>query len=301
VEGIGEQFGRAIDGVLRRPRPALVPILVDLAFLLLGSALFFFLAHERILFPQGYRLPNFAVAVPHALPTVGDVVGPEPALHVFPGPVVLAAALLILLSIPLLAFAEAGFLGVLREVYLRPPDVLQEGRHPDAWSRVQEAFVAAGRRSFRTFLLLRGLQALLALAALFLPLLPGPFGNYGLGVLAVDVLLLYAPYAVVESRKGAFAAIRESVQLVSDHLATTLVALLFGFLLTGGLGLLLSRLGDVPLLVQYGPWGPVLASLVYAPVGTALSLFLYIVYLGFRPPDTLPESAPAPEAALAGA
>jgi len=299
MHGVGELFGQSVDAVLRKPRAIVVPFLVDVAMLGLGTLLFWYVATVSLLFPQGYRLPDFPVAVPHALPTVGDIMGPEPALHAFGLPVTYAAIGLVVLGVPLLAYAEAGFLGVLKAVYLQPIDPTREGRHADAWSRISEAFHQTARKRYRVFFFLRAIQAGLAIVALLLPRVVRRFGNYGLGVLAVDVLLLYAPYAALESGKGAFAAIRESVQLVSDHLATTLVSLLFGFLLTGGLGLLLGRLGDLPALVEYGPWGPVLASLLYAPVGTALSLFLYIVFLGFRPADTVPESAPAPEAAPA--
>lgn len=294
MEGVGEQFGKSVDAVLRRPRAAIVPFLVDIALLLLGTAIFVSLAARTLLFPQGYRLPNLPVAVPHALPTVGDIMGPTPSLHQFELPVVAAASLLILASIPLLAYAEAGFLGVLKTVYLTPHDPLLEGRHGDAWSRIREAFRDSGRRYFKSFVVLRCIQAALALVALVLPTLLPSFASYGLGVFAVDMLLLYAPYAVIETRRGAFAAIRESVQLVSDHLATTLVALLFGFLLTGGLAILL-----VPVLAAIGPWAPFVASAIYAPIGTALALFLYNVYLGFRPTEILPEATPAPSAAPA--
>jgi hypothetical protein len=293
---VGEVFGQSVDAVLRRPRAMVVPFLADLVTLALGTLLFVTLAGERLLFPQGYRLPSFPVAVPHALPTVGDIMGPTPALHAFHVPVVAAAVILILATIPLLAFAEAGFLGVLRAVYIAPIDPLDEGRHPDAWSRIREAFLTSGRQHLRTFVFLRMIQATLALAALVLPVvLPLPrFGTYGLGVLAVDVLLIYAPYAAIESRKGFRASVRESVQLVSDHLATTLVALLFGFLLTGGMALLATPLG-----AYLGQATPFVASALYAPVGTALALFLYRVYLGFHPKDAVPERAPAPTAATA--
>ena len=289
MNGIGEQFGRSVDAVLRRPRGALVPLLVDAVVLLVGTALFLSLSGFLIQFPQGYRLPNFPVAVPHALPTVGDILGPTPALHELPRQVIVAALILIALAIPLLAFAEAGFLGVLRAIYLKPIDPIQEGRHADAWSRIRESFVATGRKHFGAFLLLRSIQAALAVAALFLPILLPRFGNYGLGVLAVDVLLLWAPYAVIEHEGNPVRAIRESVALVADHLATTLVALLFGFLLTGGMAILVS-----PLSAYLPEWAPFVAAVLYAPVGTALSLFLYRVYLGFYPEESLPESAPVP-------
>lgn len=288
MEGVGELFGRSVDAVLRRPRAMLVPLLIDVGVLLLGTALFLSLAGRAFLFPQGYRLPNFPVAVPHALPTVGDVMGPEPAITGTPA--ILAASFFILLLIPLLAYAEAGFLGVLRALYISPADPLAEGRHPDAWSRVRESFGRSARAYGGTFLWLRAIQAVLAWAALALPILLPRFGNYGLGVLAVDVLLIYAPYAAVETRRGAFAAIRESVQLVSDHLATTLVALLFGFLLTGGISLLVAPIDSVLRGAT-----PFVMALLYAPVGTLLALFLYRVYLSFRP-ESLPESAPAPNA-----
>jgi len=296
MEGVGELFGRSVDAVLRRPRAVLLPLGIDLAYLLLGTLLFFGFAHVELLFPQGYRLPLFPVAVPHALPTVGDVVGPTPALSDFGRDVILAALILITLAIPLLAFAEAGFLGALKAVYLTEHDVLEEGRHVDAWSRVREAFFAAGRRHWRTFLVLRGIQALLAIAALLMPLWLPALGNYGLAVLAVDVLLLYAPYAAIEGGKGARASIRESIQLVSDHLATTLVALLFGFLITGGVGLLAT-----PLVALTGVYGPFLLSALYAPIGTALALFLYNVYLSFQPRENVPESSPAPAASPSSA
>lgn len=296
MEGVGELFGRSVDAVLRRPRAALVPFAVDLAWLLLGTALFATVGFA-LLFPQGYRLPNFPVAVPHTLPTVGDIMGPQPEIHMLGTPAVLAASILVVLGIPLLAFAEAGFLGVLRAVYLTRHDPLEEGRHVDAWSRVRDAFVAHGRAYGGTFFVLRGIQALLGLLALALPLILPRFGNYGLGILAVDVLLIYAPYAAVETKRGAVAAIRESVQLVSDHLATTLVALLFGFLLTGGLGYLAARVA--PLFGPASPLAPFVFSAIYAPVGTLLALFLYRVYLSFYPQDVTPESAPAPAAAPA--
>lgn len=294
MEGVGELFGRSVDAVLRRPRTGLVPFAVDLAWLLLGTALFATVGFA-LLFPQGYRLPNFPVAVPHALPTVGDIMGPQPDIHGFGTPAVIAASILVLLGIPLLAYAEAGFLGVLRAVYLTRHDTIEEGRHADAWSRIREAFLRSGRAFGGAFLVLRGIQALLALLALALPLVLPRFGNYGLGILALDVLLLYAPYAVVESKRGPVAAIKESMQLVSDHLATTLVALFFGFLLTGGLGYLAARVAP-----SLGAAGPFVFSAIYAPIGTLLALFLYRVYLSFYPQDLAPESTPAPAAAPAG-
>lgn len=293
MDGVGELFGRSVDAVLRRPRTALVPFAIDIAWLLFGTALFAGFGFS-LLFPQGYRLPNFPVAVPHALPTVGDILGPHPEIQSFGLPAILAASILVIVGIPLLAYAEAGFLGVIRAVYIARHDPLEEGRHADAWSRIREAFTTSGRAFGGTFLVLRGIQGLLALLALALPLLLPRFGNYGLGILAVDVLLLYAPYAAVETRRGALSAIRESVQLVSDHLATTLVALLFGFLLTGGLGYLAARV--TPFL---GVATPFVLSAVYAPVGTLLALFLYRVYLSFYPQDIAPESTPAPSAVSA--
>src|SRR5439155_7620574 len=140
-----------------------------------------------------------------------------------------------------------------------------------------------------------GVQAALAIVALILPAVVPVLGNYGLGVLAVDVMLLYAPYAAIERAKGFRASVRESVQLVSDHLATTLVALLFGFLLTGGMALVVG-----PLVRYLGVAAPFVVALLYAPVGTTLSLFLYRIYLGFYPGEALPEAAPAPVAVAAG-
>ncbi|HUR68146.1 MAG TPA: hypothetical protein VM370_02790 [Candidatus Thermoplasmatota archaeon] len=293
MDGVGELFGRSVDAVLRRPRTALVPLAIDVAWLLLGTVLFAAFGYA-LLFPQGYRLPNFPVAIPHALPTVGDIMGPTPDIHALGTRAVLAAASLVLLGIPLLAYAEAGFLGVLRAVYLTEHDEIEEGRHADAWSRIRESFAAGARRHGRTFIALRGIQALLSIVALLLPLVLPGLPNYGLGILAVDVLFLYAPYAAVETGRGALPAIRESIELVSDHLATTLVALLFGFLLTGGLGYLAAR--AAPYLAG---WAPFVFSAVYAPIGTLLALFLYRVYKGFYPEDLAPESAPAPTAATA--
>lgn len=296
MNGVGELFGRSVDAVLRRPRTALVPLTVDVVWLLLGTVLFLTLAGVTILFPQGYRLPTFPVAVPHALPTVGDVMGPTPTaqIHDFGAGALAAASLLILVGIPLLAYAEAGFLGVLKRVYLTPHDTTEEGRHADAWSRIREAFHSSGRAHFRTFFVLRVIQAVLALVALVLPVALPQLPNTGLAVLAVDVLLLYAPYAAVETKRGSIAAMRESVQLVSDHLATTLVALLFGFLLTGGIGYVAEQ------AVRWlGVSTPFVAAIVYAPVGTLLALFLYRVYLGFYPQDIAPESVPAPNAVTA--
>lgn len=292
MEGIGEQFGKSVDGVIRRPRVVLVPLAIDLLVLLMGTVIFVAVAKMEIFFPQGYRLPAFPVAVAHALPTVGDIMGPTPSppqTDLF----LVAALVFVALTAPLLAYAEAGFLGVLRAVYLEPIDVVEEGRHPDAWSRIREAFTQTARRHFRPFFFLRLVQALLAIAAILLQRVDA-LHNYSLGVLAVDVMLLYAPYVVVDEGKGFIGAVRGSVQLVSDHLATTLVALLFGFLLTGGMALLVGRLA-------LGVATPFVASVLYAPVGTVLALFLYHVYRGFRPPDAIPEKMPAPTAAPAGA
>ncbi|HWH08833.1 MAG TPA: hypothetical protein VNX21_06500 [Candidatus Thermoplasmatota archaeon] len=295
MEGVGELFGQSVDAVLRRPRAVVPPFLVDVAALALGTLLFVAIAQVSLLFPQGYRLPDFPVAVPHALPTVGDVMGPTPAGRFQGQEILLASGVLILLLVPLLAFAEAGFLGVLRAVYLRPADPLEEGRHVDAWSRIREAFLSTGRAHFRTFLWLRAIQALVALAAIAIPRAVPVFTNYGLGVLVVEVLLLWAPYAAIETGRGAMQAIRESVQLVADHLATTLVALLFGFLVTGAVGLL-----SAPLVRLLGPYPvPFLLSALYLPLGTILSLFLYKVYLSFRPSESAPESTPAPATAPA--
>lgn len=295
MEGVGESFGRSVDAVLRRPRAAVVPLAVDVLTLLFGTLLFLSLAGVRLLFPQGYRLPRLPVAVPHPLPTVGDVMGPTPAIEAFGTSAVLAAAILILVLLPTLAFAEAGFLGVLRAVYLKPQDPLESGRHPDAWSVVREAFVTTGKARFRTFLVLRGVQALLALLALFAHLMPPNLRNFDVGIFVVDVLLLYAPYAAIETGRGPVAAMRESVQLVSDYLATTLVALMFGLLVTGGVSILVG-----PLVALLGPWAPFLVAVLYAPIGTVLALFLYHIYLGFYPKETLPESVPAASATPAG-
>lgn len=302
MEGVGELFGKSVDKVLRRPRTSLVPFIVDALTLVLGTVLFFAIAAVPLLFPQGYRLPNLPVAVPHALPTVGDVMGPTPDVYAFGGEAVTAAALLVLILVPTLAFAEAGFLGVLRAVHLQKHDSLLEGRHADAWSRVREAFFETGRRRFPTFLVLRSIQAMLALAALLIPyivlqwpLLAPWLRNYALAVFVVDVLLLYAPYAAVEHARTAFAAIRESMQLVSDHLAVTLVALLFGLLVTGGVSILLA-----PLAAATGIWGPFIASAFYAVPGTMLALFLYHVYLSLTSIEPLPEAMPARDALPAG-
>lgn len=295
MQGVGELFGQSVDAVLRRPRTVLVPFLIDVSMLALGTVLFVAIAGVSLLFPQGYRLPNFPVAVPHALPTVGDIMGPEPGFHEFALPVTYAAMGLVVFGVPLLAYAEAGFLGVLKAVYLEPIDPVREGRHPDAWSRISEAFHQTARRCFRVFFWLRSIQAGLAIVALLLPRVVPALGNYGLGVLAIDVLLLYAPYAAIERGRGFRASVRESVQLVSDHLATTLVALLFGFLLTGGMALVVG-----PIVRFLGPAAPFVAALLYAPVGTTLSLFLYRVYRGFYPSETLPEAAPAPVATPVG-
>ncbi len=293
MHGVGDHFGQSVDAVLRKPRASLAPFLIDIVTILLGTLLFLAIAGARLLFPQGYRLPQLPVAIPHALPTVGDVMGPTPSIENFGTTAVIAAAVLILMLVPTLAFAEAGFLGVLRAVYLKPADVLQEGRHPDAWSAIREAFVTTGRKHFSTFLVLRGIQALLALAALLEHLTP-VLRNYGLAVFATDFLLIYAPYAAIESGRGPFAAIRESVQLVSDYLATTLVALLFGLLVTGGVSILVA-----PLVSVLGIWAPILVALVYAPIGTVLALFLYRVYLSFYPQESAPESTPAATSAPA--
>lgn len=297
MDGVGELFGSSVDEILRRPRVALVPFMIDVAMLVAGTAIFLSVAGIEVQFPQGYRLPNLPVAVPHALPTVGDIMGPTPALGQVGREVAAAAVVLILVAIPALAFAEAGFLGVLKAVFIEPHDTILEGRQPDAWARIREAFVTTGRRHFATFAALRLVQAALAVAALFMPILLPRFGNYGLGVLAVDVLLIFAPYAAIENRLGPIAAARESVQHVSDFLATTLVALLFGFLLTGGMAILVAPL--VPVLgAQYAPF---VAAALYAPVGTMLSLFLYHVYLSVSPREALPESVPARDpAAIAG-
>lgn len=288
MEGVGELFGRSVDALLRRPRPSLVPFIVDLATILGGTLLFLAFAGVNLLFPQGYRLPRLPVAVPHALPTVGDVMGPTPAIEAFGGEALVAAAALILLLWPTLAFAEAGFLGVLKLVYLQEEDVLERGDRPDAWRLIRARFFLAGRLHFRTFLVLRGIQSILGLAALFAHLLPPPLQNYDVGVFAVDVMLLYAPYAAIETARGPIAAIRESLQLVSDRLATTLVALMFGLLVTGGVSILVA-----PLAGALGFWGPFLVAALYAPIGTVLALFLYNVYLSFYPRESLPESTPA--------
>jgi len=296
MDGVGDEFGEAIDAVLRRPRAASVPLLIDVIMLAIGTLLFASIAGVRLLFPQGYRLPNLRVAIPHALPSVGDIMGPTPAVHDFGLQTIVAAVVLVVATIPLLAYCEAGFLGVLRRVYLTPHDAVETGYHADAWVRISAAFQQAGQQHFVAFLVLRGVQGALALAVLVMPLLLPSVGDYGLGVFAVDLLLLFAPYAAIERGQGAVAAMRESLQLVSDHLAPTLVALLFGFLLTGGMAILVA-----PLVSLLGVAAPFVASLLYAPVGTALSLFLYRIYLRFTRAEALPEAAPAPDSVAVGA
>lgn len=296
MQGIGELFGSAFDDVIRRPTPAIVPAVVDVALLLVGAVVLsttlgiVAFAHA----PQG--LPVMPFTVPEPLPSVTDLRDPTGPL-LGPSPrTLIAVATVWLLSIPVLAYARGGFIGLLLEVYLpRGDDPLDRG--PAGFEELRGAFTSHASAAFGPLLLIGLLEAVVGLAAVALPATLPYFRNSLLGLIAFDFLTMFAPYIVVIEGKGALASLRKSVRTVSDFLASSLVALLFGLLVTGGLGALLG-----PVVAFVGPAGLLVGAVLFAPVGAILALFYLKVYLSFHPTDRYPIMAKeSPAAAQAPA
>lgn len=283
MQGVGELFGSSFDDVLRRPAPALVPLIVDVTLLLSGALVFSAALGVVVFAGPPHALPSMPLAVPEALPSVTSLHDAS-ALAFFAGARgFLALATLVLVAVPLLAFAEGGFIGVLAEAYL-PRDPLEE--REESLSAIRDAFLREGRAAFGALLALRMLQVALAAAAVLLPAYFPYFGSSFFGLVAFDFFFLFAPYVAVLERRSALASLRKSFRTVSDYLASSLVALLFGLLTMGGLAALL-----VPVLRVAGPAGALAGAVVVAPVGTVLSLFYLKVYLSFHPAERYPAAA----------
>lgn len=284
MHGIGELFGSAFDDVLKRPLPAIIPAIVDLVALLVG-AIVTSTALGVVLFVSAARaLPHMPVAVPEALPSITQLHDASELLAAAGVQGWLALVAIALITIPFLAWAEGGFIGVLLEAYLpRRDDPLADP--PVGLDALWRTFTAHGRRAFGALFVLRLLQTIVALGAIGLPRVLPYFENSLLGLVMVDAFFLYAPFIIVTRNANAFTALRESVRTVSDYLASTLVALLFGLLPLGGLAALLDHGLDL-----VGPPALLVGAVVLAPVGTVLTLFYLKVYLSLRPGEWLPQA-----------
>ncbi|MHB8605874.1 MAG: hypothetical protein ACYDCK_11525 [Thermoplasmatota archaeon] len=292
MAGIGELFGSSFDEVLRRPIPALVPLALDLATLAVVALLVGPLGA-----PASSPPLSPPISVPTALPTSADVVPALGAIdHLAAAPLLfVVAAVLVLL--PIAAYVEAGFLGVLLDAYLPRRAEPLTSVEPKSARDLLTTFERSARTHFGAIFVLRAATAAFRFGAVLLFLRTPFLKNDLLGILAFDFILLYAPYVAVVEGKNALEAARWSFRHVADALATTLVALLFGLLTTGGLEALLA-----PILARVGLLAWPLAAALYAPVGCALSLFYLKVYLSLVPNERLPsvaEKAPATMAAEA--
>ncbi|HVL48084.1 MAG TPA: hypothetical protein VM889_05970 [Candidatus Thermoplasmatota archaeon] len=285
--GVGEMLGSSLDAVLRRPFPAVAVALFDLVGLVVALLVFGAFGDAAML-PGGYRLTTFPYAIPEAMPSVADVHNAATLAFLRDAGIAPALAFLALMVI-VTAYAEGGFIALLMRVY--------EDRADAPVASFVDVFAEGARRHFRAFLVYRLLLAGLAIFVLFAAPRTPYFTNYALGAFLVEFLVIFAPCIIVKEGSGPVAAIRGSVRLVADHLGTSLVMLLFLLLATGGASVLL---GPLQRAVGEGP-GLLAATFLYAPIGTALALFVLRVYLSFKPDEPLAEPAPAPSAGAAPA
>ncbi len=283
MQGVGELFGSAFDDVIRRPAPAVIPAIADVLLVLAGAIVFATSVGEPSLAQAPQGLAAMPFSVPEALPSVADL-RDATATVLAPGTLRawLAVGAVAAFSIPVAAFARGGLVGALVEAYLprRDDPLATPPEGPDA---LKDAFLRHGAASFGPLLILGAIESAVAIAAISLPGRVPFVRSSLLGLIAFDFLFIFAPYVVVLERRGALAAMRRSVGTVSDYLASSLVALLFGLLTTGGFGVLLAELVSL-----VGPAGIVAGAILYAPVGTVLSLFYLKVYVSLRPASRLP-------------
>lgn len=280
LSGIGERLGQSADAVIRRPAPAVVPLLVDAAAFVVGVLVLLALGF-RAGDPSAYRGATFGFAVAGALPSLADALDVGAAARALGQQGVLAVSLLALAFLPLVAFVEGGFVALLAAVYV-------EKDERTLGELVREVFLPAAKARFLPMLLYRGALAAAFLSAGLLGLFGGPLRAGATGALALRFLLVFAPYAIVLEGASFADGVRASLVAIGDHLASCLVTLLFLLLVTGGAAALVT-----PFLHAWGPGAALLAILLYAPVGTALSLFLLLVWRSLSRYEPAPESAPA--------
>lgn len=279
LEGIGERFGSSFDDVRRDPRPAVVALLFDAAVL---AALVAVLALASGAPPHARFLP---FGVPGALPTFTDVVDLPGVAETAAGPLqgTMVAVALALALAPVAAWLEGGAVGALKAAYV---DREQGALRP--------AFATAAGRSFRALLAYRlFLHGALVAGAVAGRAFPG-FTQEVVGAIVLEFVLVFTPFAIVLDGESAWGGMKKSAAAVGDHLATCLVMLLFGLLVTGGASALARETAQA-----LGPWAILPLAAVYAVVGTAMSTFLLKVWLSFRPPEKLAQSAPVRAAAPA--
>lgn len=277
--GIGELFGESVDAVIRRPAPAAVPLLVDaaafLALLLVVEAVG--LGADRL----PYDRAAFGFGITSALPSLADTLDLAAAARALVGGGIGYVAIALAVLVPVAAFAEAGFVAVLKSAYL-------DREHRP----LLEVFLPAAKARFLPMLLYRAVLAAAFLLALVLATQGGVFRNSAAGALMLRFLLLFAPYAIVVDGAPFLEGVKRSLAAVGDHLATSLVLLLFLLLVSGGVAAVLA-----PFVHAFGPVAILLGILVYAPVGTALATFVLLVWTSFRPEAAGIDGAPAPSAA----
>lgn len=268
MDGIGERFGSSFDDVRRDPRPVVAALVYDaVAF---GALVVLVLAVGS--FPAG---PSFLpFAAPGALPTFTDVLD-VPAVAMDSAGALrglsIAAALAVALA-PVAAWVEGGLVGVMKAAYIDRTD--------DALLPV---FVASARRSFRPLLAYRILLHSALVASLVLGRnFPG-LHHEVLGPIVLRFALVYTPFVIVIEGETAWGGMKRSVAAIADHLATSLVMLLFGLLVTGGASALAKAAATYT-----GGWAIAPLAVAYAVVATAVSTFVLKVYLGFRPEEQAP-------------
>lgn len=283
--GIGDLFGQAVDAVIRRPLPAVLPLLVDGGAFLLGLLALAFLGLPAV---EGaaYGRADFGFGISTALPSLADTLDVASAARAgLPGAMMLVVAVVVLL-LPVVAFVEAGFVAVIEASYVRKDD-----------RPLVDVFLPAARARFLPILLYRAVLAAAFLAAFALASQGGSmFRNSAAGALALRFLLMFAPYAIVVDGAGFLEGVRRSVAAIGDHVATCLVVLLFLLLTSGGIAAVLS-----PFVQRFGALAVLGGIVVYAPVGTVLATFVLLVWHSFRPPEMLAEPMAAPAAAPADA
>ncbi len=300
MDGVGEVFGQSVDDVVRRPVAALVPLVQDAVVILLVVV-----AAQGIpnLDLGPYHIgdePPYAFAVPGALPSILDLFDVPGALLEYGGRDLVAGGFLAIVMLIILAFAEAGYLTALKRLHVDPRVARAEpGALPD------EPTLGDARMAFVDGALARGpplaiyrlvLAVVATVAALAASLIPGARAGI-VGVLVMESLLLFAPYAIVLDGSGFLSGVRRSIRFVSDHLASTLVTLLFLFASTGAVAALVLWLRGI-----LGFAGVILGAGVYAWAGTVLSLFVLRVFLGIegKPEGAVARKAPAESARAIG-
>lgn len=268
MEGIGERFGSSFDDVRRDPRPAVVALVYDaLAFGLLVALVLGVGAVPGV--------PAFIpFAAPGALPTFTDVLDvPSVALDAAGAMEGLAiAAVLAVALAPLAAWMEGGLIGVVKAAYV---DKTEDALFP--------VFLASAKRNFRPLFAYRLLLHSALVASLVLGRRFPGLHHEVLGPIVLRFALVYTPFVIVIEGESSWTGMKRSVAAVADHLATSLVMLLFGLLVTGGASALARAASGYT-----GGWALAPLALLYALVGTAVSAFVLKVYLGFRPEDPAP-------------